>query len=428
MRHGRVGIGRKTMKLGVGTAVISPKVWDKISMQGMGRREKTRGVLEDLALQVFVLQEKEETAVICVMDQLFTMQNDAAELTKRCRARVPNAHFILCASHVHSSSAQAVDESEEAKRNCDAALQLVFEGFDRALDEALKSPCEAEVAAGRFFVPMPLGLNRRAKLDNGTCITCWDNGAMVPPGHKVFGKSSEDAKWIDVLAFREPGKKEPVAILSSYPSHVHFYEVPYFTDEAAGAARRAVKKRHPNLTLMYAVGCCGNTALGFAHPIPKNDEESRIAWYREKSNAFGEAFADVLDQNLPKLKYAPVDEMAYTRFHDSRPEREQSLTVETLRLGPHAICGIPGEIFIEFDADLRHNLPAESLLVMTYNNSFLGYVATALGFEEGSYETMRGTAKETGYLTPTERVKSDLDTGDSIVRRAREQLAGLFSK
>jgi len=54
---------------------------------------------------------------------------------------------------------------------------------------------------------------------------------------------------------------------------------------------------------------------------------------------------------------------------------------------------LAGEIFIEFDADLRRDKPSDSLLVMTYNRSFLGYVATALVFDEGSYETMRGTLK-----------------------------------
>ena len=177
---------------------------------------------------------------------------------------------------------------------------------------------------------------------------------------------------------------------------------------------------------MYALGCCGNIALGFAHPIPKNDEESRIAWYKEKSRVFGEAFAGIISDQLGRLQYAPVDTLRYTRHHQPGPHHEQSLTVETLRLGSHAICAIPGEIFIEFDDDLRRDTPAGSLLVMTYNNSFLGYVATALGFEEGSYETMRGTARETGYSSPTERVKSDLDTGDSIVRLARSQVTELF--
>jgi len=419
------------MKLGAGTAVISPKSWDKLTMSGMGRRIPTRGVLEDLALEVFVLQEKDETAVICVVDQLFITEPVATNIGNRTRERLPHAHLILCADHIHSATAVAViapGKDNLTSDGCAEALEIIYEGFSKALAQALQDVREVEVAAARIPVPIKLGLNRRAKLGNGTCITAWDNGALIPPGQKCAGKSSEDAKWIDVLAFREPGRTEPFAMLSSYPSHVHFYEVPYFADEAAGAARRAMKKRYPNLTLMYALGCCGNIALGSAHPIPKNDEESRIAWYQEKSNAFGEAFAGILSDALGELSYAPVNQMSYTSHREPGTEREQDLQIETLRLGSHAICVIPGEIFIEFDADLRRDKPSNSLLVMTYNRSFLGYVATSLGFEEGSYETMRGTAKETGYLSPTERVKSDLATGDSIVAKAREQLTALFPK
>jgi hypothetical protein len=415
------------LKLGIGTAVISPKSWDKLTIDGMGRRIPIRGVLEDLGLQVFVLQEKDEIAVICVLDQLFITEAMATNITLRTKERLPQAHLILCARHVHSATAIAQGDGDNlAAESCAATLEIIYEGFSQALGLALQDLREVEVAAARIPVPVRLGLNRRAKLGNGTCITAWDNGALIPPGQKYVGPSSDDAKWIDLLAFREPGRAEPHALLSSYPSHVHFYEVPYFTDEAAGAARRAMKQQHPHLTLMYALGCCGNIALGFAHPIPGNDEETRIAWYKEKSKAYGEAFAGIVSDALGQLSYAPVNQMNYTSHRQPGTERDQDLQIETLRLGPHAICVIPGEIFIEFDADLRRGAPSESLLVMTYNRSFLGYVATALGFEEGSYETIRGTAKETGYLTPTERVKSDLDTGDAIVAKAREQLETLF--
>lgn len=416
------------MKLGIGTAIISPKDWQNLTMSGMGRRLPTRGVLEDIALQVFVMQVRDETTVVCVLDQLFITEPVATNIGRSVKERLPKAHLILCASHVHSATAIPFSGGPSAlsQTGVESALETIYDGFRDALSEALGKMREVEVAAGRLPVPVRLGLNRRAKLDNGTCITAWDNGAMIPPGHKYVGPSSENADWIDVLAFREPGQSEPCGILSSYPSHVHFYEVPYFADEAAGSARRALEKKHPNLTLMYSLGCCGNIALGSAHPIPKNDEDSRIAWYKEKSNAYGEAFANIISDALSGLKYAPVEQMSYTSHREPGTERDQDKQIETLRLGPHAICAIPGEIFIEFDGDLRRDKPSESLLIMTYNRSFLGYVATALGFEEGSYETMRGTVKETGYISPTERVKSDLTTGDEIVAKAREQLVTLF--
>jgi hypothetical protein len=417
------------LKLGTGSSIISPHSWEGVTMGGMPRNIPTRGVLEDLEAHVFVLQDGTNSVVICELDQLFITEELATQIGARTERRLPKARLILCATHDHSSEAIPFDaENGKAEKTCAAAREIIYEGFSRALDQALKDMREVEVAADRVPVPMALGVNRRAKLGNGTCTTAWDKGALLPPGQKLVGKSSEDARWIDLLAFREPGQAAPRALLSSYASHIHFYEVPYFTDEAAGASRRAMKKRHPHLHLMYAVGILGNIALGSAHPIPKNDEESRIAWYQEKSTAFGEAFADVLSRRLDGLKYAPVDVMRYETYREPGTEREQDLQIETLRLGSHAICVVPGEMFIEWDDELRRNQPCDSLLLMAFNRSFLGYVATPLGFEEGSYETMRGPVEIVGYLTPTERVKSGMNTGDFIVKKAREQVANLFQE
>jgi len=181
------------MKLGVGTAVISPKSWDKVTMFGMGRQIPTRGVLEDLALEVFVLREKDETTVVCVMDQLFTTEAVSTNLGKRTKERLPQAHLILCAAHVHSSTAVPREDGPVAAQECATALEIIYDGFGKALDHALSDMREVEVAAARIPVPLRLGLNRRAKLSNGSCITAWDNGALIPPGQKCFGKSSGDA-------------------------------------------------------------------------------------------------------------------------------------------------------------------------------------------------------------------------------------------
>jgi hypothetical protein len=180
------------LKLGVGTAVVSPKSWDKLTMSGMGRQIPTRGVLEDLGLQVFVLQEKDETAVICEVDQLFITEALATNIGMRTKERLPKAHLIFCATHVHSSTAVPHEPGKDnlTSEGCMEAMEIIYDGFSHALGQALQDMREVEVAAARIPVPIKLGLNRRAKLSNGTCITAWDNGAMIPPGQKYVGKSS----------------------------------------------------------------------------------------------------------------------------------------------------------------------------------------------------------------------------------------------
>ncbi len=414
------------LKLGTAKSVISPRTWEKVTMDGMNRLLPTRGVMDDLSVDVFVLQDGKGTVVLCTLDQLFIPEPvflNIEAITNRC---LPNAHLILCATHDHSSTAVPVEpDSAEAISECAAAREIIYEGFSSALEQALKDLAEVELAAKRVSLPTPLGLNRRAKLANGTCVNAWGAGPVIPPGQKWAGKG-DDALSVDLMAFRKPGQAQPKAVLSSYASHIHFHEIPCFTGEAAGAARRAMHKRHPGLHLLYALSFAGDVAVLFPHPIPKDDEDSRIAWNQESSLAFGDAFSGALSEYLNDLAYAPVEEFRYRALEVAGPKEGEFLLLQSLRLGPHVLCSIPGEMFISWEKQLRQDLPGQTLLVMAYNRSNLGYVAAPLEFEEGSYETMRGPVDQVGYFSPDAGVKSGTQTGADVIEKARSEIGELF--
>ena len=418
------------IKLGTATFLVSPVAWDGVTLDGMPRILPTRGVLDDLQTDVFVLQDGTRTAVIATLDQCFITDDHFSNLRARLDGRLPGAHLILCSTHDHSGTAIPFDRADEkAAGNCTAARKIVYDGFSSALEQALREMREVEVAAGRIRLPVWLGRNRRAKLANGACIQAWGAGPLIPPGQKCAGKSGPDAVWIDVLAFRDPDAAEPRAMLSSYASHVHLYEIPYFSGEVAGAARRVMRERHPDLHLMYALGFAGDNALQFAHPIPKDDEDSRIEWQKEKAAAFGAAFSAALSDQLRTLKYSAVDSLQYTSDSEPGIRKGECMLVETLRIGPHAVCSLPGEMFIEFEQQLRRDMPCETLLPMAYNRSLLGYIATPLGFEEGGYETMRGSVDKIPYSKDySGPVRSRTDSGRLILAKAREQLGTLFAE
>jgi len=416
------------LKLGTATAIITPTEWEQVTMNGMPRLIPNQGVLDDLQADVFVLQDGGNTVVICTLDQVFVTHDDQSNIEARLKLRLPGAHLIICSTHNHSSTAIPFGQkSEQAEANCAAAREIMYQGFSTALNQALQDMREVEVAARRIPLPMQLGLNRRGKLSNGGCTQAWGAGPLIPPGHKCVGKSGGDATWIDVLAFREPGATEPHALLSSYPSHIHLYEVPLFTGEVAGGARMSMRQRHPGIHLMYSIGIAGDVAQQFAHPIPVDDEPSRIAWQKEKTAAFGAAFSQVLSDSLQGLRYSSVDMIQYACHHEPGKRQEECLLVQSLRLGPHALCSLPGEMFIEWDGHLRRDMSCETLLPMTYNCSNLGYIPTQLGFEEGSYEAMRGPVEK---MVPEETAgqKGSPNTGEIIVEKARKQLASLFGR
>jgi hypothetical protein len=163
------------------------------------------------------------------------------------------------------------------------------------------------------------------------------------------------------------------------------------------------------------------------HPVRGDDDESaRVQWQKDSALAYGQAFAEALLKGLPTLHYAPTGGLRFVRYEEPGPSNEEFILVETLRIGNHAICSVSGEFSLAFEALLRHQLPCASLLSLGYNRSWVGYVSSALAFEEGSYETHRGPSDFCPYPTPTTRAKSATTTGDHMIAIAKKQLTSLF--
>ncbi len=413
--------------LGTDRRSISPPSIEGLTMDGMPRRHSTLGILDELEINLFLLQDSGKSVAICVLDRLFVSQAEFTEYQNTLQELIPGAELILCATHSHSSSPIPFGEpSPGAISRCEAARMLVREAFVASVAAALSARTEVEVASARIpFFPAPGG-NRRVKLDNGSCVSAFGAGPILPPGHKLAGYGGPDAEAIDVLAFRKPGGSHPVALITGYSSHIHFYEIPYFTGEAAGAARLAIRRALPGAHPLYTLSFPGDVAQQLYEPMPRDDEPSRIRWQQESAAAFGESFAGAISSELGNLEYAPTESLNFVRHEEASGRNDEFLLVETLKIGPHAVCSVSGEMFVEWERVLRKNLPCSSLLAMGYNASWLGYVATPLAFEEGSYEVMRGPSDVLDYPTPTTRAKSSTSTGSQIIEIAKNQIAHLF--
>lgn len=419
------------LTLGIGQAIISPPDITGLAPNGMPRSEVARSILDELEIHILLLREGDVTVALCVADQLFIAPKTDDEIRKRFLRRLPGAGLVLCATHDHSASpipfGPLGPSDPESLARCDSAHDRVLSGFEEALDAALAHPVEVEVGAARVPFQPALGQNRRAKLSNGSAVSIFSSGPVVPPGQRWAGSAGDDPSHIDLLAFRaKSGRGLPLAILMSYASHIHFYEVPAFTTEAAGAARKALLRLLPDTHPVYAMSISGDVSLRFAQPIPCDEEPGKTEWQMESSRAFGESFAAAVAKALDGLDYDSGVPLRLISHVESGPSNDEDLMVQTLRIGPHALCSLPGEMFFAWEAILRDNLPCESLISLGYNRSWLGYIATPLAFEEGSYETMRGPSDILAYPTPTTRAKGATTTGNKIMDIARGQFAELF--
>ncbi len=61
-------------------------------------------------------------------------------------------------------------------------------------------------------------------------------------------------------------------------------------------------------------------------------------------------------------------------------------TVQVLRVGPSYLVGLPGEIFVEYQIELRRKIASPFVFVSGLAGDYVGYVSTPAAFEEGGYE------------------------------------------
>jgi hypothetical protein len=396
-------------------------------MDGMARRVPTRGALDPLEVNLAVLEQGDVTVVLAIMDQLFITGEDLAAFRAVVAKQIPDAKLMVFATHSHSASpVVSAPGTPEGIRNAEELRTRLFVAFEIALAEACATKVSVEVAAGRIPGPLGFARNRRVKLSNGSSVSAFAASPILPPGMRCVGLAAKDPTEIDVLAFREPGASVPKAVITSFASHIHFYEVPVFTAEAAGAARRALREELPGATTIYGLSFAGDIALQFAHPRPSDDDSDSIQWQASSGGRFGKAYAKAVVSGLQTLHFAATDVLAFCSREKEGSRNEEFLLVETLRIGSHALCSLPGEMFIEWEDSLRQDLPCESLITLCYNRSWLGYIASGLSFEEGSYEVMRGPSDILDYPSPTARAKSSTMTGHEVVDIARLQLEEMF--
>ena len=420
------------IQLGTASKIITPEDIEKLDLQGMGRTCALRGALDDIEVNVFVLRDEQQQLIICVVDAVF-VHIDFQQALEEALQIGENAMLMLTCTHDHSASASAFDKSNpEHGAALDAARDLLKQQCLAAINEAQSNVQAVEVGATRIELADSLGTNRRAKLDNGCCVTAWGAGPSIPPGAQWIDYAGPDANWIDVIAFKASGADRARAVLTSYGSHIHFYEIPMVTGEGGGYARCHMREQL-QADVMYSTAYAGDVALQFHHPMPPGGQDEFIEWQRSGSMRFAQAFANQVEQAVSDLRFEVVDSLqmqthAWASERGAIGEMHEHYLIQTARLGKYAICSLPGEMFIEWDQVLRAQLPCEQLLVLGYNVSWLGYVATPLGFEEGSYECMRGPADALGYGDAVFRVKSSTYTGDEIMTEARRQLLHLFSE
>ena len=78
----------------------------------------------------------------------------------------------------------------------------------------------------------------------------------------------------------------------------------------------------------------------------------------------------------------------FTRRNSLRSESGKvNIWIQTIKIGDIILQGIPLEPFIEYGNKIKSLNPNKKVVLSGYSNGILGYLPTAVAYEEGGYET-----------------------------------------
>jgi len=335
------------------------------------------------------------------------------------RAASSAASVMLSASHTHSGPCTTVLHGLGQPD----ARYLAFLGDTLAsiVRSAFDSRTEAVIRHGRG--PAQVGVNRRERQPDG--------GMRL--GHNPTGPI---APHVDVVRADRPDGS-PIAILFSHAAHPVTLGSRnlYVSADYPGYAQRFVARAHEDsdgepVVALFAQGCCGNIncergdgtfaqaqrlghRLGaaavktaeYAEPVP----ELRIASVHEtvalplqdppplaEAEAQLEqqrtALANARESGEPRGRIQLHEglvtwaEKVHKLARDGAGNRTQAFHMHAIGLGPLAVVGLPGEVFVEYAHAIQEVSPTPHTIVLGYANGCIGYVPTQAAFDEGGYE------------------------------------------
>jgi neutral ceramidase len=383
----------KEMQAAAGSVELQPPIG--MAMAGFGARTGTStGVLDPLHAKILILEGKDRAVAIVTLDLVGTLPIPQLD---GIRARVKSAtgieDVIFNASHTHSGP-YIVDESVPWQVKA-------ADGIAVGIERTWKSRRPARIGIGRGAVL--IGHNRLFNMWDGKGKMMWRNESRIPT-------SPVDPT---VMVLRVDGENgAPIAVLVNYACHAVVLgpENLQYSADYPGEMARTVEREYPGAVCLFVQGGAGNinpyydktplienavevmretgralakevlkvTAATTTHSLP--DTEIRIA--RETVEFQGRWNRDKVLAGV-NLQQASFD----TRNRLERSTRgPYDAPVTTLLVGREfALVGVPVEIFVDYQIDIRSRVPDLPILFGGYTNGYLGYVPTIKAAVNGGY-------------------------------------------
>jgi len=437
------------MKAGFAEIDITPPI-GKLMPGGMApcvAIEPPRGRLKVTAMAV---KNGEEKMILISTDTLSMSVKFADALRKRISARtgVPFDRIMLVSTHIHTGG--AVDYQLWLCPPDPEVTTLTGEGIYQAAKRAFDDMYEAKIGAG-------IGEERRYSF----CRDIWmtDGSLKMNPNRQkreLMVKPVTDPDYdVNVMRVDDPEGRIK-AFLVNYANHpdCHAKYKSSFSADFPGALRRNLKRVYgEDVKVLFFNGTAGDincydwlnktdrSFLGTGKNAPEaiglGLASTVVQINADIDTAVTEPYMASISTNVQlDRRFATPEMLEWAKKVDANPEaysdtdRAYALDylapnegvpptidfeVQTLRLGPWTIVGLPSEIFTDVGREIKQKSPCPGTIVVELANGTHGYVATELAHEKGVYETK--------YCAINACTAAD--SAPRIVKRALEQLQRL---
>jgi neutral ceramidase len=392
------------------------------SMPGYFADRKAEGVLDPLKAKALAFRRGDEAGAIVSLDLVAYGADQVVE----CRdavarsASIPGGHVWVHATHTHTGAMTPRRFTGDAERLVDDIYvgevdedwaATIPEKVGEAVKAALDSAKPTDVMLGQAEAS-GLAFYRRFRMKDGTIRTnpgrsnqeVVEPAGMADPTVTVYRFG--DAKALLVIFGLHPDVIGGTLYSADYPFHL---------------ANRLREEYGRDWNVLFLNAACGNiNHIDVNNPAQGGgyDESTRIGRAigegairavgraeRLMSDAIGFASRvvrsrlrtvpeEVVKESERILRDEPEKARSFNGLFapaavvlGRTSEREQPAEIAAMRLGPTALVGMPGEIFIELARIVQHDSPFDPTRVIGLTNGGLGYIPHAEAYEQGGYES-----------------------------------------
>ena len=427
---------RNTLQAGFGRVNVNSMMG--IRLRGNGLIRPADGILDDLEINALAVSDGEKTAIMIALDSC-AMEWECAKEFKRSiseSTKLPQEAIYLHAVHTHTAPFLRKNTSDPLEKE-------YFQFVSRKMaDVSLLALADMKPSKMGYNVGTApeLAFVRRFLMKDGTTKT---NPKINDPNVlRPIGKADHR---VGVLRFDREGKES--IVLVNYGNHPDVIGGCKLSADWPGALRREVERIIPKTKCVFFNGALGDVNHINCFPWLKGEErmsESAFGHGYAYSQYIGRALACTVAQaydftkyrevcsisfmqkmitvptNMPKpedmpeahrlqrlylekgLEALPGDEMEQnTLVYETKrmidfehgPEA-MDIQISAVGIGPVALIGAPGEMFVETGMKLKKTKGWDLVLPTSITNGYYSYLPTNEAFLEGGFEARTSEFKK----------------------------------